>query len=406
MTEQQFTAHLKEKEQNLIIFGAGYYGTRMAKTCQKNGIIPVCFCDNNMARVGESVEGIVIRSFDDVKENFQNPVFLISPYEIEFQEVLVKQVEDAGFQTVEHYEIEYFFTHMVEVYFEQMFEPLELVNHKMQCYKMPDSPCTYIRHISISITHKCSLRCKDCAQFVPYHQNIEHYKKEDIMAYIDRMDEVFDFVTQLGILGGEPFLHPDVFEILEYAQAKESVHTILVTTNATILPKKEDLDRLDRKKLNFIISDYGDLSIKIKEFADLLEELQIQWIYSPRDQWLDCTKIAFRDKSHEALLSTYKECLHICPQLTDGKLFHCSNIGTAGHLLKAMPKEVVQYVDLMDTTKSIDELKKEVQYFFYGLERVEGCNWCTGRILSEYVYIEPAIQTKETLFFPKIYGDE
>ncbi len=404
MTEKEFTKHLKENQDRLIIFGTGEHGERMVKSLQQNEIVPVCFCDNNKEKIGKELESVRICSFDEVKKQYKNPIFLISPYLVKFQTQIIQQIKSADFSMLSYYTISYFYQHIEEAYIKTPFEKNQLSVYKNKRYETVHTDYLYTFALTLLITHKCTLNCRDCVQFIPYHKNKQHYDKEVIFSYLDKLDEIYDFVTVFRIHGGEPFMHPDLFEILEYAQKKESFKTILVTTNGTILPDREKFAKLDPHKVHFLFSNYGSLSNKMPELIALFDQLEFAWEHHPLDkEWFDCSVTGFRNKPENELQQMYKSCAHICIQITDGKLFTCSNIGTAGYMLGIMPKDVIEYVDFMDPNKTIAQLREEMRVFLYGMDYFKGCNWCTGYTESEQIPIPPAIQTTEKLNFKKIY---
>lgn len=405
MTEEQFTAYLKENEHRLIIFGAGFFGERIMKTCQLNHITPLHFCDNDLSRLDKTIEGISIISFDDVKEKCETPIFIISPFEKEFQDAITEQISTVTFEMVEKYYISDFFKNIKEVYVESFIEEHEVINYKLRHYETTETDFLHATAFTFLITQKCSLNCEHCGQFIPYQQNPVHYETEVLFRYLDRIDELFDHITNVGVSGGEPLVNPDVYKIIAYAQKKSAIQTVVLLTNGTIVPPKEELQKLDKNKLSFWISNYGDLSTKRDELISLLKELEIPFVFSPREKWTDQLTIGFRDKSPSELEKTYRECSTRCKGIIDGKIFMCSHLETAGYQLHAFPKEEIQYVDFMDTQKTNQEIRDELLQYMYGLKYLKACNWCKGRTKSEHIYIEPAIQAKGKLFFDKTYED-
>lgn len=68
--------------------------------------------------------------------------------------------------------------------------------------------------VQIEITNACHLMCSNCTRFCghhkkPYMMDLEYFKKA--------MDTMKGFPRMVGIMGGEPLLHPQFEEICEYA---------------------------------------------------------------------------------------------------------------------------------------------------------------------------------------------
>lgn len=70
----------KSKEQ-LIIFGAGAYGTKLCSFLFNCGCKEkvVAFCDNNVDKYGKEIRGVPILSVEDAKNKFPNATFIITP---------------------------------------------------------------------------------------------------------------------------------------------------------------------------------------------------------------------------------------------------------------------------------------------------------------------------------------
>ncbi len=94
----------------------------------------------------------------------------------------------------------------------------------------------------IEITNKCNLRCLHCVNKSgdPYPDELT---TKEIFAVIDALSALG--VYQVMISGGEPMLHPDLFNIIEYARKAPMIVDIF--TNATLITE-EHIKKF--KKLN------------------------------------------------------------------------------------------------------------------------------------------------------------
>lgn len=121
------------------------------------------------------------------------------------------------------------------------FEKDKLVGHEY-FFGIPD-------RVQLAITKSCNLRCKHC--YVPGTSpcNNNNMTLKNIKKIIDRLSDLGVFVIQIS--GGEPLLHPDINEIIEYIYSKHMA--IQLFTNATLL--KDTLTKSSIKKvMEFIIS--------------------------------------------------------------------------------------------------------------------------------------------------------
>jgi len=76
-----------------------------------------------------------------------------------------------------------------------------------------------MEELSIEITYKCPMECLHCSSRASL-SNETYIPKEKIFEMIDKCKEHCG-TTDVSLSGGEPFEHPDFWEILEYIKKKE-----------------------------------------------------------------------------------------------------------------------------------------------------------------------------------------
>lgn len=69
-----------------------------------------------------------------------------------------------------------------------------------------------IRTIHIEITNACNLQCANCTRYVGHHREPYFMSLEEVRRSIESL---VDFPGNIGIMGGEPTLHPEFSEILK-----------------------------------------------------------------------------------------------------------------------------------------------------------------------------------------------
>lgn len=100
--------------------------------------------------------------------------------------------------------------------------------------------------ISMNLTKKCNLRCKQCFSDSGEPQTGELSTK-DIFLLFDDMQKNGTFYICLG--GGEPFTREDLFEILEYGKNKQLA--ISIVSNGLLL-NEEILNKLNNMDLDYL----------------------------------------------------------------------------------------------------------------------------------------------------------
>jgi len=95
---------------------------------------------------------------------------------------------------------------------------------------------------TIELTLKCNLNCKMCTQKEDRKLIKTDYSFKDFCKILDNLGPS---VNYLSFIGGEIFVHPDIFEILEECQRRKiKVH---LSTNATLL-NEERVKKLKKLK--------------------------------------------------------------------------------------------------------------------------------------------------------------
>lgn len=77
----------------------------------------------------------------------------------------------------------------------------------------------------------CNLNCQGCyIDSSPYNKSLEYIKFEEVKSYIDEIIKNNMQTTLIGFTGGEPFMNPNIINILKYVL--DSGFKTLVLTNA------------------------------------------------------------------------------------------------------------------------------------------------------------------------------
>jgi MoaA/NifB/PqqE/SkfB family radical SAM enzyme len=130
---------------------------------------------------------------------------------------------------------------------------------------LPDMPI----NLTFSVTNVCQSRCKTCNIWELY-QNQPEKKQEELT--LDEIEKIFrskGHIYVFNISGGEPFLRPDITEIITAACRYLSPGIVHIPTNAIaqnrIVTKTCDI-------LNMLRSNYPTIQLTIKPSLDHIEE--------------------------------------------------------------------------------------------------------------------------------------
>ena len=103
--------------------------------------------------------------------------------------------------------------------------------------------------VSVNLTLKCNLSCSFCKTCYPVRQELTTREIKDII------DQIYLWgVKRFNPIGGEPFVRPDLEEILAYACEKDFYITL--TTNGTLLSpvRARRIAQIAYNRLHFNIS--------------------------------------------------------------------------------------------------------------------------------------------------------
>lgn len=117
----------------------------------------------------------------------------------------------------------------------------EFLVNKMrdQLLRLVPRPC--MEYMVLNILDHCNLRCKGCDHFAciaePYFVSFETLQKD-----LKRMAEILqgDNLMQIGVMGGEPLLHPDLLKILKMVRECFPYTIIRLSTNGLLLMQQKE----------------------------------------------------------------------------------------------------------------------------------------------------------------------
>lgn len=188
------------------------------------------------------------------------------------------------------------------------------------------------------ITTKCTLRCLNCNMFIGYMMEHEDLLLEDLKKNFDVFFDSVDYVYEYTLLGGEPFLHADLKEILCYLskQYGNRVGKINLISNGTVIPSDEILNIMKQNNMMITVSNYTHIvpyEEKMQAVIKKLEEHEIEYYIIPNNTWKDvlfprCEYHAKDVRNHMIL------CGHSTHSMNDGKLYWCDPAFSAERFLK------------------------------------------------------------------------
>jgi hypothetical protein len=405
------------------IFGAGVAGQATLEACNYNNINIDFFSDNNISKHGQVLNEVKILHIDSVAKKFTDINWLISVadikdiidellglgYRMENIHPIVDLLKDFNLKTVN---FEQYNQDDTSSGFSEF-----AVNCSIKCQESFYNPNkVYIRSVDIVVTEKCSMRCVDCSNLMQFFEHPVNYSINQMREAIELLCKSIDGVHEFRVIGGEPLMNKEVYEVIKLLVDEPKVEKIAIYTNGTIVPKDEHFLLLKHPKIFFNITDYSDCGENAEDFmtqrllkqkprVNRLEELcnehNINYRRHPPENWTDCGRILKYRDDIEANKQIFKDCC--CKNLisvSEGELHRCPFSLQITRLGVSDFKEDYLELKALGSNSDSIQVKNKMKEFLYEKEYIKACGYCPGRSLSD-PKIVPAIQTKEILKFPE-----
>lgn len=247
----------------------------------------------------------------------------------------------------------------------------------------------HIPNLEYMITTSCDLACPGCDRFIdhnlPFVESFDNIVS-NMEAWGKRLDP--DHVT---IIGGEPLLHPRIYDILKEARRIFDHAVIEVYTNGFLLPKRPDilkvLKKIGRAKISCSLHNKnpkvrelietnlwnafyskGNWSM-VSNIAHKQDDVEVEVTDPTEGGWYDYRQTIngklkpWTDKDPEA---SYKACgVNIYPIIYKGQLYKCPPISMVRtYLGKAQQLDDVDWKPYVDYQGlNIDVQESELEEF-------------------------------------------
>lgn len=181
--------------------------------------------------------------------------------------------------------------------------------------------------IDTVITSRCTLRCRDCNLFIGYVKHQEDMGLSDLKRNFDIFFDSVDYVYEYTLLGGEPFIHTELGQILGYLLETygDRIGKVNLISNGTILPCENVLELMKRYEVSVHISDYTQsvsYGKKLTEVIKAFSERGIEYYVIPNNTWKD-VKYPGNEYTAENPREHMLLCGHSTHSVGNGRLYWC-----------------------------------------------------------------------------------
>lgn len=255
-----------------------------------------------------------------------------------------------------------------------------------------------IPYVEVVLTTRCTLRCRDCANYIPDIKSDKQYSMtfEQYKSYLDNLLANIKRIHKLVILGGEPLLVKDLDKILEYSLSHPKVRKVKLVTNGT-LDVSENLIKIIRPyakrlfpKIRFFISNYSINTeiagrLKIEAISAKLKSFGISVSSARTTTWYPVSPIKLYSICAKQNRKKFLSCPYQCVSLTGSELFVCPRAGVFKLHDVCEQEKGREFLDLSKPVAFTDFLA------FYSNVDFTACGYCnmTGDVAQAVL---PAIQ--------------
>lgn len=253
----------------------------------------------------------------------------------------------------------------------------------------------------------CTLKCIHCCEAVPYLREHSFVDLDTIVSDVSAVARSSRFLKFVELIGGEPFLHPDLERLLTSLLAIKNIGYIKIFTNGTVVPSDSLCGILGNNRIMLQMSNYehqvsGRLLDNIMTARKKLAEQGIRYVFAPHPEWLDFSSFDLHNSGEAKLRRVFRHCpLMNCHRLYQGVLFRCPH-QYAGIQLGKLEKRPVECLDIhnFDAKGLADALTA-----FENVEYIDACRYCLLPFDAPVVPAGEQIRRKAPMF-PKIeYSD-
>lgn len=363
-----------QKRKGIYIFGAGLIGEDLRPILERYE----CFggyIDNSITKQELGVSGYSVISLEEFLKLKDNPWIVIAA-DIKNIPAIVSQLEskqlflDKDFFVYNNF-IKNIFPILSVYYFNKV----------------------YVELNQISLTERCTLRCKKCAHacgYVDRQKDDMNLKKVYLTA--DTYFKNVGYTREFVLIGGEPLLYKELNEVVEYIgeNYRDKIGIFSITTNGTILPSETLLELCKKYEVTFRISNYSKAVPRLREKYSIWENLlkNKNILYSIQDEnneWLDYGfDYLKREDNEDELIKVFDKCKTPCSEARENRFYFCVMARSVSENM-GLNVGKTDYLDLNNLNG--DEGKKEFLEYIMGYSEkgyLDMCRYCHGADVVNY----------------------
>ena len=192
---------IKNREQSVVIVGAGVVGKVLLSICNDAGIAVDFFCDSSYKVAANGMFcGLRVLHISQIPTEYKDAMFIISAASIKD---VVERLSDQGNS---NWYAGGLLLKSIDV--SQPDVNLDYAKFAIEnCILCHDGYLhpkrIFLRSVDIIITERCSLKCKDCSNLMQYYEQPRDCNVDVLLYSIDALCAVVDEVMDFRVIGGD-----------------------------------------------------------------------------------------------------------------------------------------------------------------------------------------------------------
>jgi len=387
----------------VYIYGFGISGKWLSQQLIDSGIKVSGFVESDVKKEGFTFEGIKVQSYKKLPQDFSES--LLDKHE----RLIINSVVDIqdlweNLSVSPYFEQESLGIHLKG---QVITNPIEDATANYVLYSLMavkashtsffDDEITFLRSVDLQITERCSMKCQDCSNLMQYYEKPVNISTANLINDLDKLLLPLDHLFEVRLIGGEPFVHPNAYELIEYCSNLNKVSYVSIFTNSTLRLSRDKLlsNSINLEHISFQITNYGGIHERNLAYnVQILDDLGVHYRVHEPEWWTDSGTILTEPHSVVEAKRFFGNC---CGKnlftISDGKIYRCPFASNADRL-NAIPKSKSNYADL-------DSSAEDILGHFGDIDYIPACMYCKGRSWDSPI-IQPAIQTRKPLPYNKL----
>lgn len=256
----------------------------------------------------------------------------------------------------------------------------------------------HIFQSDVLVTERCNLNCSHCNMFIPHFEMPKHRELDTMIKDIDSYFNIVDYVSVFHLVGGEPFLHPQIQDVIQHILSNyiHKIDKFIITTNGSIAPKPSTIELLKSSNVILSVSNYSDklqkLKTKVEKVIDIYKTNGIKHYVRNEIEWYDFGDLRVKKNlPTDKLIKHFDSCTAPFRGLNNGKFYYC-HLNTGAVLTKLFPLDKNDYVEIDKVSKE-DLLKFDLGYTDLGyITFCDNCNGCNTGIKIPVSYEKQGVR--------------